>query len=111
MKSTKLSGFYKKLIKIVSHFNNKSIAHFSINLISLLGGFFIANALATLPSQTGDWSVVVSGVLVAITELTSKIVYKFYETKNKNLFIITWINNMKIGIIYGFFVDSFKLGS
>nr|YP_010337343.1 hypothetical protein MW436_pgp131 [Pulvinaster venetus]UNJ16928.1 hypothetical protein [Pulvinaster venetus] len=80
-------------------------------MVFLLIGFFGATVLATLPGQTGDWGVVAG--LIAIFEIISKISYNFANEQLKvkvilNIFIV---NNIKIGIIYGLFVDAFKLGS
>lgn len=37
------------------------LGRLTLNMISLLTGFFLATVLATLPSQTGDWGVVAGG--------------------------------------------------
>nr|YP_010330253.1 hypothetical protein MW505_pgp028 [Porphyridium aerugineum]UNJ17969.1 hypothetical protein [Porphyridium aerugineum] len=112
---TKLNKLLLNVNKIVKRNYNNTLSYFAINLISLLLGFFIANALATLPGQTGDWGLVVSGILVAITETVSKLIYSINKEqiqKHKSYVTsLTIINNIKIGVIYGFFVDSFKLGS
>nr|YP_010338072.1 hypothetical protein MW556_pgp150 [Erythrolobus coxiae]UNJ17657.1 hypothetical protein [Erythrolobus coxiae] len=113
MNATKLYKLCLFYIDIIKQQINQPLSYFSINLLSLLGGFFIANALATLPGQTGDWAVVVSGILVSIIEIMSKIIYSQYKkdkVKN-NIKILIIMNNIKIGVIYGFFVDAFKLGS
>lgn len=51
-----------------------------------------------------------SGAIIATTnEIISQTIY---NKKNKNtLFIKQMVNNIKIGAIYGLFVDAFKLGS
>ena len=38
-------------------------------------GFFLANTLATMLGQTGDWGILSSGILVALIESTNRIVY------------------------------------
>nr|YP_009295715.1 conserved hypothetical plastid protein [Mastocarpus papillatus]AOL58199.1 conserved hypothetical plastid protein [Mastocarpus papillatus] len=77
-------------------------------IICLLTGFFIATVLSTMPAQTGDWGIIAASIIVTLYEIFSKVVYAI---KAKNSGILTIINNIKIGIIYGLFVDSFKLGS
>nr|YP_010618661.1 hypothetical protein PN024_pgp134 [Rhodomelopsis africana]WAX02674.1 hypothetical protein [Rhodomelopsis africana] len=48
-------------------------------------------------------------MIVTLNELTNKFIYK---TNNTDKFLmLRLINNVKIGIIYGLFVDAFKLGS
>nr|YP_009392851.1 hypothetical protein [Caloglossa intermedia]ARW61413.1 hypothetical protein [Caloglossa intermedia] len=81
---------------------------FSLNLISLILGFFIASILSTLPSQTGEWGIINAAIIVTINELISKIAYRSEKSDKKSFKLI---NNIRIGIIYGLFVDAFKLGS
>lgn len=48
-------------------------------------------------------------IIVTLNEITNK---KIYSNKNVSQYlIIQLLNNIKIGIIYGLFVDAFKLGS
>nr|YP_010904037.1 hypothetical protein REQ00_pgp137 [Caulacanthus ustulatus]WCH57288.1 hypothetical protein [Caulacanthus ustulatus] len=77
-------------------------------IICLLLGFLVATILSTLPAQTGDWGVVAGSVIITINEIISKLVY----SSRKNIFTgLKIMNYIKIGIIYGLFVDAFKLGS
>lgn len=48
-------------------------------------------------------------IIVTTNEVINQIIYN--KNQNKKFFIIKLINNIKIGIIYGLFVDAFKLGS
>jgi hypothetical protein len=76
--------------------------------------------MSTILGQTGDWGVLASGVLTALIEITSQTIY---TTKKRLIclnsspihkklnFYIKFLNNLKIGILYGFFVEAFKLGS
>nr|YP_008965802.1 conserved hypothetical plastid protein [Porphyridium purpureum]ATJ02992.1 hypothetical protein [Porphyridium purpureum]BAO23778.1 conserved hypothetical plastid protein [Porphyridium purpureum] len=47
--------------------------------------------------------------------MVSKLVYTIDVSSNyikkRRLLFFSLLNNIKLGIIYGFFVDSFKLGS
>lgn len=87
---------------------NYQINAFRCKLISLLLGFFIATVLSTMPAQTGDWGIIAASIIVTFNEIVSKLVYN--RQKNKFTLLII-INNIKIGIVYGLFVDAFKLGS
>nr|QCI07241.1 hypothetical protein [Hypnea pannosa] len=93
---------------ISSKYLNLKFKYIKCKIICLLFGFFIATTLSTISAQTGDWSIIAAAIIVAYSEVISKIVYKY---KNKKLIIFTIINNLKIGIIYGLLVDAFKLGS
>ena len=82
----------------------------SFRLISLFLGFFISSILSTIPAQTGDWGIIAGSIIVTINEIVSKFIYYRNSYSNK-VWFIDIINSIKIGIIYGLFVDSFKLGS
>lgn len=94
--------------KISCKFTANKFIFFSLNLISLILGFFIASILSTLPSQTGEWGIINAAFIITTNEFISKIIYGLKKSQNKYL---NFINNIKIGIIYGLFVDAFKLGS
>nr|YP_009295819.1 hypothetical protein Schim_073 [Schimmelmannia schousboei]AOM64754.1 hypothetical protein Schim_073 [Schimmelmannia schousboei] len=80
----------------------------SLHLISLFLGFFISTVLSTMLAQTGEWGIIVGSIIVTSNEILSKIIY---SKKASRSIIIDIINSIKIGIIYGLFVDAFKLGS
>lgn len=82
--------------------------YLSINLISLLLGFFIATFLSTMPAQTGDSSIIASAIIITCNEIISKVVY---NKQNDEIIIVSIIKYTKIGIMYGLFVEAFKLGS
>ena len=57
-----------------------------INSIAILLGFFLAINLSTILGQSGDWGVLSAGLITAVLETTSKILYK---TKKK---LLLWKN-------------------
>lgn len=88
----------------------------SIQLLSILIGFFASTALSTIPAQTGDWGIVAAAIIVTNQEIISKIIYQDNLSKHykKNIVLracLKYCNSIKIGILYGLFVDAFKLGS
>lgn len=108
MIKTKLFTFFSYILK---NFRNRiyySLSELTAGLISLLMGFFISTGLSTIPGQTGDWGIIAASLIVALAEFTSKGVYSKRKQVTKE---INLINNLKIGITYGLFVDAFKLGS
>jgi hypothetical protein len=98
-------------------FINYKLYYLSIQLLNILLGFFISTTLSTIPTQTGDWSIIAAALIVTNQEIASKIIYKRYTINNcrKEKLItntlLKYCNNIKIGILYGLFVDAFKLGS
>jgi membrane protein YdbS with pleckstrin-like domain len=91
-----------------------------LNFTLILFGSFIAINLSTILGQAGDWGMLASGLITALVEIISRVIYK---TKRKISLIykdrkterikkfINLFNNVKIGLLYGFFVEAFKLGS
>jgi len=90
-------------------------------------GFFSASGIATLIGQTGDWDVLVSAIIVSLNEIISKWVYGLRVQKNQSILLFNMnisipikstnfpiknqINQFKLGLLYGLFIDAFKLGS
>nr|YP_009397403.1 hypothetical protein [Dasyclonium flaccidum]ARW66589.1 hypothetical protein [Dasyclonium flaccidum] len=72
-------------------------------------GFFFANILSTIPAQTGDWNIISAAIIVTTNETLSRSIYQNQNLKRN--FLPNLVNNIRIGIIYGLFVDAFKLGS
>nr|YP_010951496.1 Ycf20 [Laurencia catarinensis]WMP12435.1 Ycf20 [Laurencia catarinensis] len=65
--------------------------------------------MSTVPAQTGDWNIISGAIITTCYEIISKALYKNH--KRKTSVTVGLINNFKIGIVYGLFVDAFKLGS
>nr|YP_010197754.1 hypothetical protein LK367_pgp145 [Gracilaria isabellana]YP_010198749.1 hypothetical protein LK101_pgp143 [Gracilaria tikvahiae]UAD86170.1 hypothetical protein [Gracilaria isabellana]UAD87982.1 hypothetical protein [Gracilaria tikvahiae]UAD88185.1 hypothetical protein [Gracilaria tikvahiae] len=70
----------------------------------------MSTVFSTIPSQTGDWGIIAASIIVAVNEIISKNIYKHLK-KNHKSFRLYVFNYIRIGIIYGLFVDAFKLGS
>nr|YP_009510809.1 hypothetical protein [Gracilaria gracilis]AXI96482.1 hypothetical protein [Gracilaria gracilis] len=70
----------------------------------------MSTVFSTIPAQTGDWGIIVGSIIVTFNEIISKNIYKNVK-KNHKLFTLYTFNYIRIGIIYGLFVDAFKLGS
>nr|UNJ16095.1 hypothetical protein [Galdieria sp.]WDA99642.1 hypothetical protein GASUdbv011_100 [Galdieria sulphuraria] len=79
-------------------------------IVNTLLGIFFANVLCTLYPQTGDWSLYLTSFIIASYEIISYISYNRFLIKTHTN-IINFVNSFKIGVIYGFYVDAFKLGS
>lgn len=100
----------------VAYFTDYSLDSLSFQLLSILLGFFTSTALSTIPAQTGDWGIVAAAIIVTNQEIVSKITYqknlsKYYGSNKLLALLFKYCNGVKIGILYGLFVDAFKLGS
>ncbi|CAN6195433.1 unnamed protein product, partial [Urochloa humidicola] len=79
----------------------------------VLLGFYTANALATILGQTGDWDVLVAGIVVAAIEGIGMLMYRKPMAKPPGRLqsLVSMVNYWKAGVCLGLFVDAFKLGS
>jgi Protein of unknown function (DUF565) len=94
---------------------NSARKNLPMKIFLLLLGFYTANALATILGQTGDWDVLVAGVVVTAIEAIGMLMYgKPVDAKMIGGRLQKWvvmINYWKAGVCLGLFVDAFKLGS
>ncbi|KAK3023833.1 hypothetical protein RJ639_044550 [Escallonia herrerae] len=92
---------------------NSSRKNFPMKIFLLLLGFYTANALATILGQTGDWDVLVAGVVVAAIEGIGMLMYRKPSSlpTGRLQSLVVMINYWKAGVCLGLFVDAFKLGS
>lgn len=92
---------------------NSARKNFPMKIFLVLLGFYTANALATILGQTGDWDVLVAGVVVAAIEGIGMLMDRklpSLSTGRLQSFVVM-VNYWKAGICLGLFVDAFKLGS
>lgn len=87
-------------------------------LLSFFAGFFVSSVIDTTLGELNEWAIVGAAIVIASFETTSKFFYivitSLWVRKRTNSYIvdlITILNSMKVGIIYGLIVDAFKLGS
>nr|YP_009312852.1 Hypothetical protein ycf20 [Helminthora furcellata]SCW21106.1 Hypothetical protein ycf20 [Helminthora furcellata]SCW23966.1 Hypothetical protein ycf20 [Helminthora furcellata] len=111
MDSTNLAAFVKSLSQNFSKARKTNINALSLSVLYMLLGFFISTTLSTIPGQTGDWGIIGAAIIVTFYERISQQTYPLRLGKNFKKIIIHRVNYIKIGILYGLFVDAFKLGS
>jgi hypothetical protein len=87
-------------------------------LLSFFLGFLFSSLLDTTISEFHEWSIVSAGFIVAFIEFVNKAYFymsskmiKSGLKKTKAQIFLNLINYLKMGLIYGLVVDSFKLGS
>lgn len=89
----------------------------SLGIISLLFGNFFAIAISSIAGQTADLDVVISLFLLLFVEFVSRVVYRRPPSVDpsgavrKSPLLLELLNTFKIGMVYGLFVEAFKLGS
>ncbi|MEM6425909.1 MAG: DUF565 domain-containing protein [Cyanobacteria bacterium P01_H01_bin.119] len=88
----------------------------SLSIISLLLGNFFAIAVSSVAGQTADLDIVLSLILLLFVELINRLVYRRSQrsasdrAQQKSL-PLSLLNAFKIGLVYGLFVEGFKLAS
>ncbi|XP_062082163.1 ycf20-like protein [Humulus lupulus] len=92
---------------------NSARKNFPMKIFLVLLGFYTANALATILGQTGDWDVLVAGIVVAAIEGIGMLMYRKLPSLSKGRLqsFVVMMNYWKAGVCLGLFVDAFKLGS
>ena len=83
-----------------------------LKLISILLGYTLAVVLASVLTRNEQWVLVVISLIITFFEIYSSYYYKHFPRQySQSKFIFTNINYLKIGLIYGLFMDGFKIGS
>lgn len=121
MQNTRLSTLIDRTSQQFIQWAENPWRRLSLVIISLLFGNFLSSAIATSAGQKTDLDIVASSILVIGAELISWLTYgtnfgqrksgKYNSILGQRPILITIINNLKIGLIYGLFVEAFKLGS
>ncbi|NJN21162.1 MAG: DUF565 domain-containing protein [Leptolyngbya sp. RL_3_1] len=84
----------------------------SLVIISLLFGNFFGTAISTIAGQTADFDVFISALLVLGVEGISWLFYRRPRQPEARPSLALEVSNaFKLGLVYGLFVEAFKLGS
>lgn len=82
----------------------------SLAIISLLFGNFFATAISATAGQTAEIDILVAAILVAMVELISWLYHRSRSNQQRTV-LPELLNSFKLGMVYGLFVEAFKLGS
>lgn len=84
----------------------------SLVMISLLLGFFLANGISTTAGQLAFWDVSLAALSVVLIEIVNRFAYGLSRQRTRpGLLWGDILNALKLGFIYGFVLEAFKLGS
>lgn len=135
MQKTRLTILSDIIVQQISLALRNPWRRISLILVSLLFGNFAATVVATVTGQAASWDVIVAIILTFSCELISWLVYRRREqllekswtsrlsksaspemsstlsTQSRFSAIQYVANAIKIGLIYGLFVEALKLGS
>jgi membrane protease YdiL (CAAX protease family) len=113
MQNTRLNTLIDRLVKQFTSWAQNPWRRISLIIICLLLGNFLASAIVTTTGQWAELDITVSLVMVAIVELISWLRYSKIgrsESGQRSLWIVM-LDSLKLGVVYGLFLEAFKLGS
>jgi uncharacterized membrane protein len=122
MQNTRLNTLIDRTGRQFTRWAQNPWRRLSLIIISLLFGNFLASAIATTTGQRTNLDTLTSAILLVITEAISWLVYSqrtnnlrqdednAIELAPRPLWLVI-LNSLKLGLIYGLFVEAFKLGS
>ncbi len=121
MQNTRLNTLIDRVNGQFTQWTENPWRRLSLIIISLLFGNFLASAIATSTGQKADLDIFISLILLGITEFINWLTYgsglgqrKPSQTKmilGQRPIWIAILNSLKLGVVYGLFVEAFKLGS
>jgi hypothetical protein len=84
-----------------------------LNLITLFSGFLFSSVIDTSLGEFNEWAIVGASLIIATTESLNKFYYFIIKQakNNETIKLFDYLNNFKVGVLYGLIVDGFKLGS
>lgn len=110
MQNTRLTQLLSNAGQQVEDWLSNSWRQLSLLTISLLLGYFVAGAVASIAGQAARWDTTVALVMVILVELLNRWVYGGPRDDRRS-FWRSFANNFKIGVIYSLCLEALKLGS
>jgi hypothetical protein len=121
MQNTRLNTFFDRVWQQFTQWIENPWRRLSLLIISWLFGNFLASAIATSTGQRANLDVVISIAIVSIVEAISWLTYgsaigrrRLGENNapiGQRPIVIAILNSLKLGLVYGLFVEACKLGS
>ncbi len=110
MQNTRLNNLFDTFIGQLGRWLQNPWRRLSVLIISLLLGNFFGSAISTVSGQQADLDIIVSGILVFVTEAINWLAYRSSIELRRSL-PVQMLNALKLGLVYSLFVEAFKLGS
>lgn len=110
MQNTRLNNLVDGALGQLGRWLRNPWRRLSLLVISLLLGIFLGTAIPTTTGQVATWDIVAAAILVLFTEAISWVVYRRSQGTTRSL-LLEASNAVKLGLMYGMFVEAFKIGS
>ncbi len=114
MQNTRLSTLVEGSLQRFVRWLQNPWRRFSVIVISILFGNFLASAISTIAGQLAELDVLAAALVVGLTEVISWVAYRGDRTRRlerPRALFLEILNGLKIGGLYGLFLEAFKLGS
>jgi ABC-type thiamin/hydroxymethylpyrimidine transport system permease subunit len=119
MQNTRLNTLVDGSLQRLTQWLRNPWRRISMLIISLLFGNFLASAVSTIAGQRAEPDVLVAAIVVGVAEVISWMTYanrpRSLQTSqpeaNQRSLLIEALNGLKLGLLYGLFVQAFTLGS
>jgi hypothetical protein len=117
MQNTRLSTIINVSVGQLARWSRNPWRRTSLIIISLLAGFFAASVISTVSGATSEQDTIAAGVVLLLVELTNRYVYSPRRATLSDgnaaprLLTTEILNSIKLGLVYGLFLEAFKLGS
>jgi energy-coupling factor transporter transmembrane protein EcfT len=108
MQETRLNRLIGRLVNQFFGFLTNPWRQLSLIIICALLGFFLASVITTSAGQSARWDITIALFFLLFTETSSYIIYRSLNEKPP---WIDLLNSLKIGFVYGLYLESLKLGS
>ena len=117
-----LTRYFVQFNKILQFINQKFInlkENFLCFVLLLFLGFFLGNLFGTVVNSIRQFNIpdsLLIAILISVNEVFNFIIYSNYKAKFSHTFSLkpatySFLNAFKVGILLGFFLDAFKVGS
>ncbi|MDX2096494.1 MAG: DUF565 domain-containing protein [Leptolyngbyaceae cyanobacterium bins.59] len=110
MQNTRLNTLFDRATNQFEQFFRNPWRRLSLLTIALLFGIYLGTAIPTTAGQRAELDITTAGLLVLITESISRVIYGNTNRGPRSLGV-DLINTTKIGLVYGMFVEAFKIAS
>ena len=115
MQNTRLSTIVNASAGRLARWSRNPWRRISLIIISLLSGFFFASVISTVSGVKSEQDVISAGIVLLVVELINRYVYGTRRETNGNEetspLTPEILNSLKLGLMYGLFLEAFKLGS
>jgi hypothetical protein len=113
MQNTRLNTLIEDSLQRSTQWLRNPWRRISVLIISVLFGNFLATAVSTIAGQRAEPDIVAAAIVVILAEVISWVTYATRPRANPEprSWIIEALNGLKLGVLYGLFVQAFTLGS